>query len=190
MRDKGLTLVEVLVTGGIAVVAGVLLVAVIVNSAGIYNKESSKLSEGLNINDALSMIRSKVKESSAVQASFTANPITYTSSSNQLVLKIASIDSSGNIVDQTFDYYVFFLDNTRLRLKTFPDSSSFRKAQDQIFSTNVDNLNFQYLNSSNPPLEVTPSLATKVRINLRLKQRSGSNYETKTATSEAILRND
>lgn len=190
MKDKGLTLIEVLVTSGIAIVAGVLLVAIIVNSAGIYRKESSKLSEGLNINDALSKIRSTIKESSTVAASFTGDSITYTSSATQLVLKIASIDSSGNITTQVFDYYVFFLDNTKLRLKTFPDPSSSRKAQDQIFSTSVDSLRFQYLNSASPPLEVTPSLATKVKISLTLKQKNGADYETKTATSEASLRND
>lgn len=190
MKDKGLTLVEVLVTISIAIVAGILLVAIIVNSAGIYHKESSKLSQGLNINDALSMIRSTIKSSSAIQASFIGDSITYTSSATQLILKIASIDASGNIIDQVFDYYVFFLDNTKLKLKTFPDPLSSRKGQDQIFSTNVDNLNFQYLNSSNPPLEVTPSSATKVKISLTLNIKSGADYEIKTATSEASLRND
>lgn len=190
MRDRGLSLLEVLISTGIAIVAGVLLVAIIVNSAGIYRKESFKLSEGLNINDALSMIRSTIKQSSAIQASFTGGSVTYTSSATQLILKIASIDSSGNIIDQSFDYHVFFLDNTKLRLKTFPDPVSSRKAQDQIFSTSVDNLKFQYFNLSFPPLEVTPSSATKVKISLSLKQKSGGDYETKIATSEAILRND
>lgn len=190
MRDKGLTLVEVLVTTGIAVVAGILLVAIIVNSAGIYHKESSKLTEGLNINDALSKIRSTIKESSAVATSFTGDSVVYTSSATQLILKIASIDASGNIIASVFDYYVFFLDNNTLKLKTFPDPSSSRKAQDQIFSTSVNSLLFQYLNLSNPSAEVPPQTAGKVRITITLRQKSGADVEIKTATSEAILRND
>lgn len=187
---NGLSLLEVVIAMGIATVVGVLLVAIIINSSGLYTKESAKLSQGQNINDALSSIREAIKASSGVMASYIGGSTTYTSSSTQLVLKLSSIDSSNNLISQTFDYFVYFLDQNKLRLKTFPDPASSRKAQDQIFSTSVDSLLFQYFNSANPPLEVTPNTASKVRITLRLKQQSGAITETKTATSEGVIRND
>lgn len=191
MKQKGITLAEVVITVAISAIVGGLLLTVIVNSAGIFYKESSKLEEGLNINDALSQLRSNIKQSSAIIASYSGGGTTYTSSDSQLVLKLASIDSSGNIIDNTFDYYVFFLDQTKLRFKTFPAvGQSSRKSIDQIFSTSVNSLNFQYFNSANPPVEVSPTAALKVRITLTLKQKIGANYETNTATSEANLRND
>lgn len=186
----GFTLIEVLVSMAIAIVAGGLLVVIIVNSAGLFYKESSKLQEGLNINDALSKVRGTIKESSLVASNYTSGSTTYTSSDQQLVLKVPSFDLSNNIISNTYDYFVFFLDQNKLRFKTFPDSLSSRKAQDQIFSTNVDNLIFKYLDSANPPNEVTPSTAKKVRIAVTLKQKSGASFETSTATSEASLRND
>lgn len=187
---KGLTLIEVLITLGISLVVGALLVVIIVNTAGISYKQSSKLSEGLNINDALFQVRSNIKNSGGVVASYTDGTTAYTSSAEQLVLKIASIDSSNNFISNTFDYFVFFKDSNKLRFKTFPNALSKRKPQDQILTTLVDSLNFKYLNAENPPAEVTPATAKKVRITLTLKQIAGAAFETQTATSEANLRND
>lgn len=185
----GLTLVELLITLGVAILVGGLLLTIMVNTLGLFYKESSTRTQGLSINDALSKIRSAIKESSTVATSFTSGA-TYTSSVTQLVLKITSLDLSGNLITNTFDYFVFFLDGSNLRFKTFPDVLSSRKAQDQIFSTNVKNLQFKYLDLQNPPIEVLPSEALKVRTSLTLQQKSGADYETIIATSEASLRND
>lgn len=190
MSQQGLTLIEVLIAMMIATAVGILLLVIIVNSAGIFYKQSSKLQEGLNINDTLDKVRESVKQSNAVVASFTAGGTTYTSSGTQIVLKIPSINSLGNIIDQTFDYIVFFQDQTKLRYKLFPDTQSSRKSQNQILSTSADSLTFKYLDSQNPPNEVAPTSATKVRTELSLKQKNGFNLEKQTATSEANLRND
>ncbi len=172
-RGRGLTLVEVLVAMGIAAVAGVLLLVIIVNSASLFKEQSSKVEEGLNMNDALSVVRSSIKQASSVAD---------TSSASQLVLKVSSVDTSGNIIDNTFDYFVLYLDQGAIHLKIFPDAISSRKTADRILSTNVDSLKFQYLNSANPSVEVTPASAAKVRVTLNLKQ--------KISTTEANLRND
>lgn len=163
---------------------------IIVNSAGIFTQQSSKVQTGLNINDALSSVRGNIKQASAVAVSYTSGSTTYTTGSNQLVLKVPAIDSSGNIITDTFDYFVFFLDQKILHFKIFPDSSSSRKASDRIFSTSVDSLEFRFFNSANPPVEVAPVNATKIHITLVLKQRVGTSFETNMATSEANLRND
>jgi|SRR3989344_9701635 len=170
---RGLTLIEVLVAMGIATVAGVLLVVIIINSAGLSTNQSSKVQAGLNSNDALSKVRSSIKVASSVDAG---------SGATQLVLKVSSIDSSNNIIANTYDLFVFSVDQKILRFKIFPNAQSLRVAQDQIFSTEVDNLEFKYFNSVTPPIEVVPEAASKVRVSLTLKQN--------TATTEANLRND
>ncbi len=175
---------------GISTIAGVLLLVIIVNSAGLFTEQSSRVQEGLNINDALSILRGDIKQASSVAVSYTNGSTIYTSSANQLVLAVSSIDNSGNIINNTFDYFVLYLDQGSTYLKIFPDTTSSRKAADRILSTSVDSLGFRYLNSANPPVEVTPASATKVRVSLTLKQRIGTNFETSTATTEANLRND
>lgn len=190
MRATGLTLIEVLVVMGIATAAGMLLMVIMVNSAGLFSKQASKVQEGLNTNDALVIVRNSIKQANAVAPAYTNGSTTYTTGTTQLVLKVASQDSAGNIIANTYDFFVFYLDENTLHFKVFPDSASSRQAADQIFSNIVDNLAFQYFNSAIPPTEVTPTSATKVRISLTLKQKVGVNFETNTATSESNLRND
>ncbi|MBI2019148.1 hypothetical protein HYS95_00575 [Candidatus Daviesbacteria bacterium] len=188
--NKGLTLVEVLVAMGIVTVTGVLLVAVIVNSTGVFSKQSSKIQTGVSINDSLMQIRGAIKQASGIAETLTQGSATYTTGSDQLILKVISIDSSNNIIEETFDYFVIFQDQNILRFKIFPDAQSSRSSADKILSVSLDGILFQYFNSGIPPSEVTPAEATKIRVSLKLKQKAGSSFEINTATSEANLRNN
>lgn len=185
---KGFTLLEVLITIGIVTVMGALLMVVMVNSAGLFTKESSNLKQNLNSNDALVHIRSSIKSSSSLLATYIDEGTTYTSGASQLILKTPSLDSSNNVIIDSFDTYVYFLDSNKLRFKSFPAILSSRKAQDQILTTIADSLIFHYFDSTNQ--EVVPTSAVKVKISLTLKQNSLGNYQIQTATSEASLRND
>lgn len=180
---KGLTLVEVLIAMGIATVVGGLLLVIIVNSTGLFLKQSSKIEQGVGANDALSTVRNSIKEARSIAVGYPeTEPFTFATGQTQLALKVPSHDASGNIIADTFDYFVFFLDQTKLRFKVFPDILSKRKSQDQIFSTGVENLEFKYYNLANPPAEVPPVSAAKVKITLFSREN--------TATTEANLRND
>ncbi len=176
---------------GIAVLVGGLLFVIIVNSTGLFYKQSTKIETGVSINDALSAIRNSIKEAQSIEANYPGSqPFIYTTGLTQLVLKLASVDSSGNIIVDSFDYFVFYLDQTILRFKVFPNVLSQRKSRDQIFSTSVENLEFRYYNLANPPAEVPPVSAAKIKITLSLEQKSGQAIERSVATTEANLRND
>lgn len=187
---RGFTLLEAVIAMGLTAIVGVLLLVIIINSAGLSTQQSSKVTEGLNVNDTLSQIRNTVKIASSVADSFTSGSDTYTTGQTKLVLKVPSVGSNNNIIAETYDYFVFYSDQHFLRLRVFPDSLSTRKAKDQIFSTSVNSLSFQYLNSADPPLEVIPINATKVKVTLVLSQKVGLNTETHVATTEANLRNE
>lgn len=187
--QRGLTLVEALITLAIGTVVGGMLLVIMVNTGGLFYKESSRLQQGLNINDALSRINESVKESAGVETGYPSPSPTYTSSATSLVLKIPSQNQQGLIIQNTFDHFVFFLDGTKLRFKIFPDSQSSRKSADQIFSTSVNSLFFQYYDGQTPPQETVPTSAAKVRVTLQLKQKAGAAFEINTATTEAKLRN-
>lgn len=186
MKQKGFSLVEVLISLFIAITSGILLMVIIVNSIGLFYSQSSKLEQGVGVNEVLSKVKETVREASSIAVSYSS----YTTSATQLVLKIPAINSLGDIIPSTFDHFIFHKDQDKLRFKVFPDSLSSRKTQDQILSSNVLNLLFQYYNSQVPPQEVLPSSAVKVRITLTLKQKSGASFEQTIATSEASLRND
>ncbi len=170
---KGLTLVEVLVAMGIATIVGMLLVVIIVNSAGLFTDQSSKISVGVNTNDSFSQIRSSVKQASAVSDQ---------SNALQLDLKVSSLDSGGGMIENTYDDFIFVVNQKKLHFQTIPNLLSSRINADRILANDVDNIHFQYFNSGNPPVEVSPANASKVMITLGMKNNI--------ATAEASLRND
>lgn len=170
---KGLTLIEILVATGIATIVGILLVVIIVNSAGLFTDQSSKISVGVNTNDSLYRMRESIKQASSI--SDQSNPV-------YLVLKVSSLDSAGNIIENTYDDFVFLVDQKFLHFKIIPNLLSSRKTRDSILANNVDSLSFKYFNFANPPVEVEPKNATKVKISLSIK--------TSIVATEVNLRND
>lgn len=169
---KGLTLIEVLVGMGISAVAGVLLLVIVVQSTGLFTDQSAKLETGLSLNDALGKVRTSIKQATLIEA---------TSSAVRLILKASSINSEGNVINDTYDIFDFYKDQNVLHFKVIPSSQSTRPLSDQILAS-LDNLLFEYFNAASPPIPVPPNQASKVRVTMTIK---GA-----VATSEANLRND
>lgn len=187
---SGFTLIEILVAMFISVIIGGLLLVIMTNSAGLFFKESSKVGQGLNVNDALMTVRRDVKQAGSIASSYTKESTTYNSGATQLVLKVPGIDNSGNMIQDTYDYFIYFQDNNLLSYKVFPDSLSQRKSVDQVLATSVDKIIFEYYDKSIPPNEVSPSSAAKIKVTIVLNQKAGLVSEQTVATSEANLRND
>lgn len=185
---RGFTLIEILVAAVLAILVGSLLFGLMVKNTGVFYKESSKVGQGLNINDALSSIRSNAKLSETVATSHQISGVTYTSNATSLVLQLASIDISGLIIPNTFDWVVYLKSGDKLYYKLAPGAGSKRKAINQILANNVDTLTFQYYQTDG--IEIAPASASKVKVSIKLKQQAGSGIETSVATSEATLRND
>lgn len=191
-KSKGFTLPEVIIATFLTAIVGGLILLIVVRSNGVFYTETAKVGQGLNVNDTLANIRSNVKVSAAVASSFTNGGTTYTSGSSTLVLKVPSVDSTGAIIPSTFDYIVYTKQVNRqtnmLVYKLFPATGSVKKSLDQVLAFNVNNLLFQYFDSSGA--EASPTVAVKVRVTLTLEQSAGAANEMNIATTEAVLRND
>ena len=185
--ESGFTLPEVITVTVVAVIIGGLVLGIMIQNTRVFVSESSKVSQGLNSNDALEQIKSEIKQSSAVAASYTSSGITYTSGINTLVLQIPAVDSSGNSIDSVFDYGVFTVSSGNLLFKIFTDPLSKRVPVDQILAKNVNQISFKYLDLAG---DVIPTGAIKVKVALILQQRIGVNFQTSISTTEANLRND
>ncbi len=190
MSKNGFTLLELVITTAVGSLIGGLLIMILVNNAGIFYKQSSKVAEGVGSNDALLNINTSVKGASSVVIGYPENSPTYTTGPSVLALKLPSIDGNSQIISNSFDYIVYTLESGNLRVRIFPSISpaSSRKSQDRVLTGSVSNVLFKYLDSSGN--EITPISAVKVVTTLTLKQKSAIDYEIKVATSEASLRND
>lgn len=189
MKKNGFSLAELIIAIAVVAVVSGLLLGILVNETGVFYQQSSRVSQGVGLNDALASIRSHVKSASAVAAAYPETPPSaYTSGSSTLVLKITSIDSSSNLITNTYDYFVYYVEMGRLHLLVFPNSQSTRKQLDQILTSSVDTLAFVYFDSAG--VVTTPASASKVKTTLSLKEKSGYGVENNIATSDATLRND
>lgn len=171
--EKGITLVEVLTTLGIATVVGTLLLVIMVNTGGLFIKQSSKVAGGLSANDAISRIQKSIRQASSVDQ---------TASGEKLVLKVPATDPSGSSIANTFDVFEILKDEENLVFKILPDAQSSRSGVNQILATDLDMLKFEYFDSQIPPQQINPAQAVKIKTTLALEQNI--------ATAEANLRND
>lgn len=187
LPKNGLTLVEVLITLLIFVVVSGLLLIILFNTSGLQFRQSFKIDQGLRSNDALIKVKENIKVSLQVAVGYPENFPTFTSGNNILVLKVASVDQSNNIIANTFDYFVYVVENGSLKEKVFPSALSSRKSTDEILAQNIESFILDYTDSSGQ--STSPSAAVKVKSSLKVAQKIGAKQEATTATAEAYLRN-
>lgn len=174
----------------IAVVVGVLLIQILVQNNGLFYQQQAKVSQGLSLNDATSEIGSDIKSSSGVASGYPASSPTTLSSLGSLVLLLPSIDSSGNVISNTYDYLVITQDsknNQILREITYPDPSSSRPSGNKVLVNNLSLINFYYLDSNGNG--VSPASATQVRFVLNVLDNFGNNNKQSSSSAQITLRN-
>ena len=185
---SGLTLVETTIAVGISAVIGVLLLSLLVNNTGLFYSQTSKVQQGVGANDALNTFRSNTRSAVSVVNSYTDGSTSFVSSSNVLVIKLLSVNASGNLIANTYDYFVYHSVGGIFYQRVFADVLSDRKSGGQVLASNVKAIFFEYFNVTDQ--EVIPTSAAKVRLTLTLQQKIGLDLQTNIATSEASFRND
>lgn len=188
-RQSGFTLMELLMVTTLGVIISGALIAILINNTEVVYKESSRVSQGLDLNSALANIKGNLKQASSVAISYPEGPSpTYTSSTSELVLKITSLDQNNETIPNTYDFVVYYKDQDKLRVLLEPNAVSSRDQINTILAKNVDQISFDYLDSLGNP--TSPTAAKKIKVTIVLRQKAGSRYETNIATAEANLRND
>lgn len=190
LRQKGLTLAEVIIVLGISAVVGLLLMNIFVQNNQLLYQQSAKVSQGVSLNDAVNAITNDIKSASAVAAGYPIGSPTILSSDSGLVLQIPSIDSNNNIINQTYDYTAIFPDAANqqlLREQIYPDPQSSRQALNRVLVSNLSLIKFSYLDSSGQI--VTPTAASAINLTINLKQKVGMGNEQSSSSAQVHLRN-
>lgn len=193
LEEKGFSLVEILLVAAISSIIGVLLVQVWVQNNSLFYQQTTKVTQGVSINDATTYIENDIKGASQVAngGPESTSPFTYTTSANTLVLKLPSIDAQGGVIANTFDFIVIKADGAnpkllkRLVIHTDP---SVRPDRDQVLLNNLSSLSFSYQDSAGN--SVSPSSATKINFTVDVSTTIGANTEQRSASREVNLRND
>lgn len=164
---------------------------ILVTSNGLFLNQSSKVTQGLSLNDSVSEISHVIKLSSSIALNYPLSSPEYQTDSDTLILKIPSTDSSGGVISDVYDYAVITKDAVSpniLRLYFFPDPLSSGKSQNTVLSSNLSQLRFIYLDNNNN--QVSPGEAVKVNFTLNLEEKIGLSGQSASASGLINLKNN
>lgn len=190
-NSKGISLPEILLGTVIAAVLGGILVNLLISTNALFFDQSIKLKQGLSLNQASKEITTLIKSSAGISSQYPpAGTADYTTNANTLVLKLPSVNQSGEVIEQVFDYAVLSKDPGSpkiLRKKIFVDQVSYRNAEDKVLSTVLEDLTFVYLDSSN--LSVSPAEAVRINFTIDLSENSNASENKSSSSGTANLKN-
>jgi hypothetical protein len=164
---RGFSTVEVVIVVAISAIVLMAVTEIYVT----YN--NSYVYQNANINDAASAalylgeFNDLGLQADAVSASRTVSGTTYTTGSTTVVFEIPAINSSGDVIANTYDYAIFYASSTGAYRILDVNGSSARTAGTKEFSDVVDNLTFTY-DSGTPSSAstVTADITTKSTVKL------------------------
>lgn len=183
--DKGLSLLEILISALIGVMMSGVLFFILVSGQRIFIIGSTSSELHRNARQALDWIAKNTKSATRLMASQSINGDTYSTSSDELVLEIPSIDENNDIIniDTTFDYVAFHLndaDNTKLEM-AIESNGAGRTSGTRVIASNVASISFSW--------GADIGSATSVTANLTTSKNLSDKTVSKTLSSVIKLRN-
>lgn len=191
--DKtGFSLLEVILALSILAVIGTLIATIMIQSNGVFLKQAARVTIGIGLNNATSVINDTISQASAVVNQYPVQGTAqYTSNPQTLVTSIPAIDPSGNSISGISDYVILTRDVQKsyvFKKIIFPDQASSRKSADTVLVTNLSLIEFQYLDNSDVP--VSPNTATKIKYTINTNQSGNTINETASSSGKVNLRNN
>lgn len=181
----GATILEGLIVVAILAVIFTLLAAIFVGQATFFQRENARLDSALDNTRALNDILMQSREALMVMPTLSIDSVLYTSGTEQLILKLYSLNAAGAFITSSFDYVVYYRNAiypNKLMKKVAPALASSRTAVTKSLDNNVSALNFSYNSPDfNQVDRITAYLETA-------KMAAGTNFVT-SSTIHTILRN-
>lgn len=144
MNIRAFTLIETVI---VIALASIMLVAISFLIGNFYRSTSQEQGVGQATRAASAAIRDMetlIGSAAAVVQNQTISGTMYSTATTTAVVAIPSIDSSGNVISNTYDYAVFYLSGSTLYRILAPNASSARKGSTKMLAANVTALTFTY----------------------------------------------
>jgi type II secretory pathway pseudopilin PulG len=183
--QRGMTLAETLSAIGIMTIVLLIVTQIFIINYDVAIKQTSRIDNDVGAVFAVRRISDAARGATAVVASRTINGTAYTTGTDTLILRIPSLDSSSNIIADTYDYIAFYRDAaspTKVFTDTETGSGSARLGGKRLMTAYNQIMAFRYNNA-------TLSSADRVSVYLVNKQTvKGAQFTTQAWTS-LFLRN-
>jgi len=181
--SSGFSLME-----GIAVLGVMSMLLIIIAqivSYDVYAKQTAKADNSTSAVLAARTISESARGAMEILATYTINGTVYTSSADELVLKVPAVDDTGNIVIDSYDYIAFYRDGTdptKIFSDIEPDANSYRYPGQKLVTAYNAAMVFRYDN---------PDIASATRVSIYIRNAQvvrNTNLEAEAWTS-IFLRN-
>lgn len=156
---RGFTLIEVIITMALTVVMLIAFAGLFRAFNSTYSYQQAFSGTTNSAGGVLRAIEAATRPAHTVLASHAFSQGTYASDAGTLVLELPSVDASGTVLADTYDYAAFYLDSTTAYRLVEADPASALRAGRSTIGTMVTSLAFAY---NDPNL----ALATQVTVDI------------------------
>lgn len=164
-RNRGFTLIETVIVIALSVSTMVALGLLIYNFNRMSAYEQTSSQSSGSASALIREVESLAFPADAVLQMHMFSSATYSSSPTVLVLEIPSINSSGNVIANTFDYTVFYVVGTNAYRLLEADTLSTRVSGTKLLSSTVSALIFSYNSTDFTSVHtVTVDVQTQARV--------------------------
>ncbi len=169
MQTRGYTLVEMVLVIAIFILLGLALMNMSLYYNNFFNVQTASVDVAGSARDIMTDMQSSLLQADAVASSHTYAGTTYTSSSTALVLQLPSIDNSGNIISNTYDYYIYYASSTNAYRIIDANGSSVRISGKKRMSDVLNSMTFTYNGS---PITASTKIVVDLITQTTVKQQT------------------
>lgn len=181
-NKRGFSIIELIFVSAILIFVLGAFAVLYANFSKFYNRQQAEIEMGNSARETAKELQSAVLQASQIVSSHDFSGTAYSTDADTVVLKIPSIDGSGDIVSGNFDYIVFYLTGKNLYRLVEADATSIRSSGRNQISDAVSGLVYTY---NNPNLE----LASKIDVSLQMQTIAGGQTIFYNLNQEIYLRN-
>lgn len=188
--QSGFTLAEVLIVLASSAIVGTILVSILIQGSNLFSHQSTKVNQNLSLNSTSNQINQTIQFASSIASTYTNGSFTYSTSNDTIIVRLPSLDSSNNVIENKFDTVIIMADPikpTHLKKLLFPDPSSTRRSENTVLTAQLAYLEFKYLNDNG--VQTTPQTATRVEFNVKIAEKSGLTTQESSISGRINLKN-
>jgi len=145
---RGFSLMEVVIVIAISVILILAVTEIYVTYSNSYLDQNAAINTSSSAAAFLNEFNNIGLQADAIVSSRTVSGTAYTTGSSTVIFELPAINSSGDVLSNTYDYAIFYSSSTGAYRLLDTNGSSARSSGTKLFSSFLSNLTFTYDNAS------------------------------------------